>query len=101
ARRSPPGSAPRGRGAGVGGAPGRPQPADPPPGHQHGHVRGERPGGVVDQGAAAVEDVGHGRYHHPCRLVQRSRIPDMTAITARTTASWPQWVELLTITFIP
>jgi hypothetical protein len=40
-------------------------------------------------------------HHHPWRFAQRRRIPDMVIITARTTASWTQWVDSLTIRFMP
>src|SRR6266550_2289032 len=42
-----------------------------------------------------------GAYHHPLRFAQTSRAADITAMTASSTASANQCVELLTITFIP
>ena len=52
-------------------------------------------------GGEATADRSRPGYHHPCRLVQRSRIIDIAAITTSTTASCPTWVRSLTITFIP
>jgi hypothetical protein len=40
-------------------------------------------------------------YHHPWRLVHRSRTNDIAAITTTTNASWSTWVRSLTIKFIP
>ena len=42
-----------------------------------------------------------GRHHHPWRFVQRSNTPLMAAIPSRTTTRCVEWVESLTMTFIP
>jgi hypothetical protein len=40
-------------------------------------------------------------HHQPWRFVQRSSVPDRAIMIARTMASWPQWVDSLTMMFIP
>ena len=62
----------------------------------HGNPAEER----LLRGCGDYQPVAPG-YHHPCRLVHRSRIIDIAAITTSTTASCPTWVRSLTITFIP
>ena len=51
--------------------------------------------------ADPAERQGCGAHHQPWRFAHRSRMPDMVAITASTTASCPQWVASLTMMFIP
>jgi hypothetical protein len=70
------------------------------PGPQGG-VRPGRPGSTsVTLPLGDCEPVAPG-YHHPWRLVHRSRTSDIRAITTSTTASCTTWVRSLTITFIP
>jgi hypothetical protein len=40
-------------------------------------------------------------YHHPCRLAHRSKMAEMAAMTASTTARWGKSVRPLTMMFIP
>jgi hypothetical protein len=66
-----------------------------------GGVRPGRPGSTsVTLPLGDCEPVAPG-YHHPWRLVHRSRTSDIRAITTSSTASCTTWVRSLTITFIP
>jgi SRSO17 transposase len=64
---------------------------------------GDNPGFVEAPGRAGVAFVLalRRRYHHPCRLAQRSRTAEIISIAANTTARWGKSVRSFTMMFIP